>query len=428
MDVERWTLDVLRFVMRVTVINTGTELLLGQVLNTHLRFIAQEIFLLGLRVAEQSTVPDGLPIRHAIERTFAKADIVFVTGGLGPTTDDITRDIAAELLGLELKRDSALVSKITERLRTRGFPMTERILRQAEVPDGAVVLPNQNGTAPGLYLRTRSTAAGQTPHLFLLPGPPRELCPMFEASVLPILRKIAPGHSGVALRNFRLAGVGESVVEAAVGLQLLALPGIELGYCARPGEVDVRVLGPEQTLAEAEAIVRAAFPDSFYTAADESLEEVVVRLLAKCGATLAVAESCTGGHLADRITDVPGASVAFVAGYVTYANEAKVAGLDVDPELIRENGAVSSVVARAMAEGARKLSGSTHALATTGIAGPNGGSDQKPVGTVFIALASPDGETVIEKRRYLTDRETFKHLASQTALEMLRRRLIAESP
>lgn len=410
--------------MRVIVINTGTELLLGQVLNTHLRFIARQIFQLGLRVEQQLTVPDGLPIRLAIEASFETADIVFVTGGLGPTTDDITREIAAELLGLELKQDSEVAGKITARLRIRGFPMTDRILRQAKVPKGAVVLPNDHGTAPGLYLRAQSDSR-RTPHLFLLPGPPRELQPMFTESVMPILRAIYPQGAGVHWRNFRLAGVGESVVEAAVGPQLLALKEIELGYCARPGEVDVRVLGPEPTVAAAEAIMRGAFPDALYSTAEEDLEEVIVRLLTVRGATIATAESCTGGSLANRITNVPGSSAVFLAGYITYANEAKIAALGVEVALIEEHGAVSREVACAMAEGALRNAKADYALATTGIAGPAGGSDEKPVGTVFIALASQSAETAVERRRFLTDRESFKHLASQTALELLRRRILA---
>lgn len=215
------------------------------------------------------------------------------------------------------------------------------------------------------------------------------------------------------------------MVEAAVGPRLLALDGIELGYCARPGEVDVRVLGPAATLDAAEALMRGAFPDSLYTTAEEDLEAVVVRLLTRRGETLSTAESCTGGYLAHRLTNVPGSSAVFLAGFVTYANEAKVSALGVDAALLAVHGAVSEAVARAMAEGALRHANAKYALATTGIAGPEGGSETKPVGTVFIALASLGGETGVERRRYLTDRESFKHLTTQTALEMLRRRLLA---
>ncbi|MDQ2658947.1 MAG: competence/damage-inducible protein A [Verrucomicrobiota bacterium] len=407
--------------MRVIVLNTGTEILLGKVLNTHLTFIARAIFPLGLRVDRQETVPDGPAIRELLEAALAAADIIFVTGGLGPTTDDVTREAASELLEVELETDPAVAAKITQRLATRGFPMTDRILRQAMVPIGAEVLPNDNGTAPGLYLITQRAL---TKHLFLLPGPPRELEPMFRESVLPILAKIAPHTAVIECRTFRIAGVGESVVEAAVGPQLVALADLELGYCARAGEVDVRLLGPSPVLDKAERLLRDAFAKSIFTSEDENLEDVVVRMLTKRGETIATAESCTGGYLAHRLTNVPGASAVFHAGYVTYGNEAKAGALGVDPALIEAHGAVSEPVCRAMAEGALRAAGATHALATTGIAGPGGGSVEKPVGTVFIALASVNQATQVQQRRFQTDRESFKHLVTQVALELLRQTLL----
>ncbi|HMJ05874.1 MAG TPA: competence/damage-inducible protein A [Chthoniobacterales bacterium] len=414
--------------MRVIVINTGTELLLGQVLNTHLSFIAREIFQLGLRVDQQWTVPDGEAIAESLARAFQEADIVFVTGGLGPTTDDVTREAVAALLNLPLRQDPALTATITNRLRSRGFPMTDRILRQADVPEGAAILPNRNGTAPGLYLAPGGGVVTRTPHLFLLPGPPRELQPMFMESVLPIVREIAPERVGLGRRTFRLACIGESVVEAAIGRELLALDGIELGYCARSGEVDVRVLGSDRVLEAAEVAIRNAFPLAVYTVADEELEDVLVRMLRERNASVATAESCTGGYLAHRLTNVAGASAVFGAGYVTYANEAKESALGIEAALIAQYGAVSPEVAEAMALAAVRKAHSTYALATTGIAGPDGGSEEKPVGTVFIALAEAAGETHVQRRCFLTDRQTFKHLTTQTALQMLREHLLANSP
>lgn len=410
--------------MRTFVINTGTELLLGNVLNTHLTFIARELFPLGLRVGRQLTVPDGAAIQLAMAAALQEADLIFVTGGLGPTTDDITREAAAELLGRPLRQDAEVAAAITLRLRTRGFLMTDRILRQAAVPEGAIVLPNGNGTAPGLYLKNGG-GGGRSRHLFLLPGPPRELEPMFRRSVIPILQTIAKVDVRVECRIFRIACVGESVVEAAVGPKLLALAGVELGYCARLGEVDVRVLGPAPALEAAEQIIRAAFPRQLFTTADENLEEVVVRLLSEQKKTLAVAESCTGGYLGHRLTNVPGASAIFLAGYVTYANAAKAAVLNIDPAEIEKHGAVSDFVAGRMAEGARRRSNADYALATSGIAGPGGGSKDKPIGTVFVALASAGRETRVQRSRFQTDRQSFKQLASETALELLRERLVA---
>ncbi len=410
--------------MNVVVINTGTELLLGDVLNTHLVFIAQEILPLGLRVRRQVTVPDGEAIRRTLEESFDDGDIVVVTGGLGPTTDDITREVTAELLGLELHHDAEVMAAITARAAARGFRLTDRIPRQANVPAGATVLPNDHGTAPGLYLPPNLNISIASPHLFLLPGPPRELRPMFRESVLPILRLIAPPDARTHRRNYRIAGLGESLVEEAVGAELLAMPDLEVGYCAGAGAVDLRIIGPEGALSAADSLIMQKLGSAIYATADLSLEEVVVGLLAKRSETLATAESCTGGLLASRITDVPGASAVFRSGYVTYANEAKTDLLGVNETALVEHGAVSGAVARMMAEGARRRTNSSHAIATTGIAGPGGGTDSKPLGTVFIALASADCATEVERFRFLTERETFKRLATQSALEMLRQRLI----
>ncbi|PZR77068.1 MAG: competence/damage-inducible protein A [Chthoniobacterales bacterium] len=407
--------------MRTILINTGTELLLGDVLNTHLRFLAQEIFPLGLRIDRQITVPDGEAIRDAIEESPKAAEIVFITGGLGPTTDDITREITAELLGLKLEHDPAILRAIQERAARRGFRLTDRIARQADVPEGATVLPNENGSAPGLYLPLNIKA----PHLFLLPGPPRELHPMFRNSVMPILRTIVPNKSVTRRRTYRVAGMGESLVEEAIGERLVAIPGIELGYCARPGEVDLRIIGDESVLDQADAIITAGLGAAVFSRDGGSLEEAVVKLLREKKQTLAVAESCTGGALAHRITNVPGASAVFLAGYVTYSNEAKNGMLGIDPRLISEYGAVSEEVAQAMAESARTKSGATFALATTGIAAPGDGTSEKPVGTVFVALADGGAATLVRKFYFPDDRPIFKELTTQAALEMLRRAIPA---
>jgi len=405
--------------MRVIVINTGTELLLGDVLNSHLSFIAREIFALGLRIERQITVPDGEAIREAIAESLGRAEIIFITGGLGPTTDDITREVTADLLGLKLQHDPAILRAIQERAARRGFRLTDRVARQAEVPERATVLPNEHGSAPGLYLA--ADPVNKRPHFFLLPGPPRELHPMFRASVLPILREIVPTSSSIGRRMFRIAGMGESLVEEAVGARLLELPGLELGYCARPGEMDLRLVGEATVLDQAEKIVREKLGPAIFSADGGDLEEAVVKLLTERKQTLAVAESCTGGYLAHRITNVPGASAVLLAGYVTYSNEAKAAMLGIKPLLISEHGAVSKQVALAMAEGARLAAKADFALATTGIAGPAGGTEEKPVGTVFIALASDGRPTSVKRGFFPDDRPTFKELATQTALEMLRR-------
>ncbi len=409
--------------MRVEVINTGTELLLGSVLNTHLRFLAEGLFSLGLRVTHQVTVPDGPEIRSALLESFERAEIVIVTGGLGPTTDDITREVAAELLGLPLEHDESIMRAIAARFRGREMKMSPRVERQAQRPAGGVVLPNAHGTAPGLYFapQPRATHARLTPHLFLLPGPPRELHPMFAESVVGLLRPLLPPRT-VEMRVWKVSGMGESHVEELVGEPLLGL-GVELGYCARPGEVDLRVIGTEEQLAAAAAIIEPALSERIVSPDARSLEGVVVELLAARKAFLSTAESCTGGGLAHRVTNVPGASAVFGEGFITYANEAKARALDVGEALLREHGAVSAPVAVAMAEGALARSGADFALSTTGVAGPGGGTPEKPVGTVFIALAQRNRPTVVERHRFPTDRATFKDLASQAALDLLRRRL-----
>ena len=406
--------------VNVEIINTGTEILLGNVVNTHLAFLAQELFAIGLRVQRQVTVPDGDAIREALVESFARADIVIVTGGLGPTTDDITREIAAELLGVKMEFDAEVMHAIETRFARRNLAVTERVKRQAQVPRGATVLPNRNGTAPGLYFPQFEI---RNPHLLLLPGPPRELHPMFTGSALPILKKITPGGNAIGCRLYRIAGLGESQVEHLVGEDLLAIHGLELGYCARPGEVDVRCIGAADVLEKAHTIVAAKLQPYIISETGGSIEQAVVETLIARGAKLAVAESCTGGALANRITNVSGASNTFVAGFVTYANEAKSSALGVDPALIAEFGAVSREVAAAMAGGALRNSGADFALSTTGIAGPTGGTPQKPVGTVFIGLAFKNAPTEVEQHLFATDRETFKQIVTQTALDLLRRNL-----
>src|SRR5947209_2204445 len=409
--------------MRAVLLNTGTELLAGDVQDTHLAFIAREIFALGLRIEERRTVGDGEVIGETLKELFSRAEIIFVTGGLGPTSDDITRDIAAGLLGLELQEDAKLLASLKERLSARGIKWVSSIARQAQVPAGAGILSNENGSAPGLYLKANINPRIQSPHIFLLPGPPRELQPMFRAFVMPILRSIVPASALIERRLYKIADKGESLVEEAIGELVLAIPGIELGYCARPGEVDLRIIGKAEAIEQADTIIRSTLGPSVFSAADETLEEVVVKLLVQRNQTVAVAESCTGGLLANRITNVPGASAVFLAGYVCYANQAKIEMLDVDRELIEKHGAVSEQVACALAEHARACARSDYALATTGVAGPSGGSPEKPVGTVYIALAA-SGTTIAKRFFFPTDRETFKQIATQAALELLRRRLI----
>jgi nicotinamide-nucleotide amidase len=410
--------------MIVEVLNTGTELLLGEVLNTHAAWFGKQLFPLGLRISRQTTVPDGEAIRKALSECFGRADIVLVTGGLGPTTDDITRETVAELLGIELVADDAIRRKIEAMVAARGHTMRERMLRQTMVPAGAAVLPNENGSAPGLYLPMKS--APGSPHLFLLPGPPRELQPMFAESVLPLLRKLCGNLPARECRVYRIVGLGESTVEESVGLGLEKRGDLEVGYCARPNEVDLRLIGTREILDEVEPEIYRAVGSHLFSQKGENLEEWVVAKLCELHLKIATAESCSGGLLAHRLTNVPGASEVFTHGFVTYSNAAKTSELGVSSPLIEAHGAVSVPVAVAMAAGALENSGADYALSLTGIAGPGGGSEQKPVGLVFIALARRGKPTLCNECRFPRDRETFKQLATQTALDMLRHELIAQ--
>jgi len=412
--------------MRAILINTGTELLLGDVQDAHLAFIAREILPLGLRIEERRTVPDTDVIRRTLTELFPRCEILFVTGGLGPTTDDITREMVAESVGLELHQDPELLAWLQQRLQVRGIKWSSSIARQADVLTGAQILPNEHGSASGFYLKANINARIPSPHIFVLPGPPRELQPMFRQFAMPILKSIIEVPLPVERRSYSIAAMGESLVENAIGAQVLAIPGIELGYCARPSEVEVRIIGDPKAIQVADAIIRRELGISIFSDNNEALEAVVVRLLKQRKETLATAESCTGGLIADMITNVAGASESFLAGYVTYANSAKSDVLNVDSKLIEKHGAVSDAVARAMAEGARTRAACTYGLATTGIAGPMGGSEEKPVGTVYIALASVSSRTAVKKFLFPTDRETFKQLAARAALDLLRRRLLSE--
>jgi nicotinamide-nucleotide amidase len=405
--------------MRIELLNTGSELLLGTVRDAHLQWLAQEIFPLGLRISRQGTVPDGSPIRDLLQEASGRSDLLIVTGGLGPTTDDITREIAAELTGRKLHLHQETLDRIQERCRRRGFAFQERMTRQAMVPEGARVLPNDNGTAPGLHIPGRDGI----PDIFLLPGPPRELQPMATAHLLPFLREKTAGQDRHECRIYRVVGMGESLLEAKVGLELSKRSDLEVGYCARPNEVDFRLIGPKAVLDAVEPLVLEVVGDHLLPMEDDSMEESIVRMLTERYLTLATAESCTGGLLANRITDVPGASAVFLEGFVTYSNASKTALLGVPAELISAHGAVSEQVVRAMAEGVLTKSGTTHALATTGIAGPGGGSEEKPVGTVWLALSSKGEETVSWKQHLPLDRKAFKRAVTQSALDRLRRHL-----
>ncbi|MFM2198054.1 MAG: hypothetical protein RLZZ505_1486 [Verrucomicrobiota bacterium] len=409
--------------MRIEILNTGTELLLGNTLNTHGSWFGRQLFTMGLRVARQTTVPDGEAIREAFSEMVVRADVLLITGGLGPTSDDLTREIVAETLGIELHQDEQALRILESFFALRGKPMAPANLRQAMVPTGADVLPNPNGTAPGLYLPPRINGKSNCA-VFLLPGPPRELYPMFHNEVVPRLRSLAGVSEIAEVAELKFTGIGESDFHHGIDDSLAKIPGLEYGYCARIGEVDLRLIGPPEAIDAGRSLALDNFGSHLISDDGSSLEATVVRLLREKGSTLATAESCTGGLIANRITNVPGASEIFTHGWVTYANEAKTSQIGVPMEMINTHGAVSEEVARAMAEGAQRESGADFAISVTGIAGPAGGTEDKPVGTAWLALAEKGGVTTALKVYHPRARKDFKQAVSQSALDLLRRRVV----
>lgn len=410
--------------MRIEVLNTGSELLLGNTVNTHAAWFGRELFKLGLRIARQTTVPDGEAIRDAIGESLSRADVLIVTGGLGPTSDDLTREITASVLGLELITDEAALRSLEAFFALRGRPMAGANLKQAQVPVGADVLPNPHGTAPGVYVPPRLNGRSDCA-VFLLPGPPRELYPMFHTEVVPRLRALAGMETTDEVLELKFTGIGESDFHQGIDDALAAIPGLEYGYCAHIGEVDLRLIGTPEACERGRSIAMEHFAAFLISDDGSSLEATVVRLLTERQLTLATAESCTGGLIANRITDVPGASAVFTHGFVTYANDAKTGLLGVSPDDLLHHGAVSETVACQMAAGALHASGADIAVAVTGIAGPGGGTPEKPVGTAWIGLARRAAPPAAFKVFHPRNRHDFKLAVSQAALETVRRHLRA---
>jgi nicotinamide-nucleotide amidase len=419
-------------VVNIEIVNTGSELMLGRVLNTHQQWLCRRLADLGHVVTQQVAIADnGAEIQNAVREALNRADLVITTGGLGPTSDDLTRELIAELLGKKLVENPEVLAHIEKIFAKRGRPRPARTSVETFVPEGALVFLNQFGTAPGLAMRIESrvqSSRSKAQWLVMLPGPPRELRPMFDAAVVPLLKREFVGEIFVC-RTLRTSGIGESRVQEFVeaDLQPLMARGLEIGYCARPGAVDVRLTasGTEaaKIVRDGEAVVQSILGRNVFGFDDDEMEGVVAGLLRSQKKTLALAESCTGGLIANRVTNVPGASEIFLGGVVSYANAAKEKFLGVRAETLARHGAVSEAVAGEMAAGARAKFGADFAVAVTGIAGPTGGTPEKPVGTVFIALASAAG---VETQKFFNvwERETFKQVTATEALEWLRQKLV----
>lgn len=419
--------------MRAEIINIGTELLTGHTLNTHQQWLGRALTRLGFDVVRQISIPDQAEtIVASLDEAMDCAELIVITGGLGPTQDDRTREAIAALFGMELVRNPEVEAHVRNWYAQRGRPLYPEVLNQAMVPSGATVLINEYGTAPGWIIQTvRSDGlVERTVHIICLPGPPRELYPMFKNQIEPWLtRTFSSSLPNRVCRLLRTTGIPESAMEKTIKSILADLlgGGLEVGYYSRPGEVDLWLTasgGSASDLVQnAISRIEEAVGDAIYATDEVDLEHVVVKMLIERGLSLATAESCTGGLLAHRITNVPGASATFKGGVVAYSNELKEQLLGVSGELLDRHGAVSEPVARAMAEGARIRFNVDLAIGITGIAGPGGGAQEKPVGTVYIAL-SDSQQTVVLRCLNAFDRVTFKHVTTQQALDLLRRRML----
>ena len=406
------------------IIAIGSELLAPDRSDTNSLWLTEKLNRLGIEVKLKTIVgDDDSRLEEAIKDATRRSKVVITTGGLGPTEDDITRKVTARALGRRLLLDENVLAEIRQRFQTFGVTMPERNSRQAMVIEDSQVLPNPNGTAPGLFIDHNGTA------VVLLPGPPREMRPMFEDHVSELLESRA-GSLKVVRRMMRVAGMGESAVDEKIAPIYTQYENPQTTILFNQSEIEIHLTARGRTEQEAEALldrlseqIEERLGNAVFSFAGETMEEVVGLKLSVGGYTLSVAESCTGGLLAQRITEVPGSSKYFIECVVAYANEAKVKTLGVEPILLLEHGAVSGPVAEAMAEGIRKRAGTDFGLSITGIAGPDGGTEEKPVGLVYIALASDTG-TEHRKFKLPGDRQLIRWRASQAALDLLRRRLI----
>jgi nicotinamide-nucleotide amidase len=401
------------------IITVGNELVRGQSIDTHSAYLSSELAPLGLRVRFQTSVGDVVDeIAEAVRTAWGRADLVVLTGGLGPTVDDLSREGLSQALGLTLSEDAAVWDAIQARFQKAGRTPTPNNRRQAFVPQGAVVLPNENGTAPGLKIEKDGKA------LFALPGPPSELRPLVQGALLPWLKSKQSQH--VQTRRLRCFGLGESAVDEALKGLVKHPEHQDLAMLAHGGEVELILTATDAGEAKAklhveemEAGVLERLGSRIFSLDGRSLEAVVVGLLKEAKNTVAVAESCTGGRVMSRLTSVPGASEVFQQGFVTYADEAKQLLLDVPPFVLKRAGAVSKDCALAMAVGLARRVDADYTVAVTGIAGPDGGSEEKPVGTVHIAVAAPTG---VRHQRYAfksSDRGGVQSRATQAALWLL---------
>jgi nicotinamide-nucleotide amidase len=406
------------------IIAVGSELLTPERSDTNSLWLTEKLNDIGVEVKLKTIVgDDDARLEETIRDAVKRSDIVITTGGLGPTEDDITRQVSARALNKDLEYHSDLEDHLRERFRNWGREMPAINKRQAFIVAGSEVLPNPNGSAVGMYLTENDK------HIAILPGPPREMQPMFEDLVLPKL-KAAAGTVSVYRRFLKVVGLGESALDEAIAPIYTSYHNVQTSILFNKSEVDVQLALRDDNetrargvLDEIEAKIVANLGRAVFSVQGESMEEVVGRLLSKSGKTVSVAESCTGGLIGARLTEVPGSSSYFIEGVVSYSNEAKIRTLNVPKALLDEFGAVSAEVAAAMADGMRKRAETDYALSVTGIAGPGGGTEEKPVGLVYLGLAS-ELETKTRRLMLPGDRYLIRWRSSTAAMDFLRRQLL----
>jgi nicotinamide-nucleotide amidase len=406
----------------------GSEMLTPFRQDTNSLYLTAKLNELGVEVIFKTVVGDNLEhLTQAASMALSRAEVVIFMGGLGPTEDDLTREAVAHALGLELRRDPAIVTALEQRFAAHGWKMAANNIKQADVIAGATVLPNADGSAPGQWLSGKYESRERI--IILLPGPPHELKALFEEQCLPRLRAKLPPQF-IATRELKITGLGESQCDARVAPIYKNCKDVQTTILAGAGEIQLHLKSRDSSMEKAQDRVdqlvdklEEELGDCVFSDNGDSIEQIVGYYLQMRNATLAVAESCTGGLVAERLTSVSGSSRYFLGGAVVYSNQLKTAYAGVPEEMIKTQGAVSREVAGALAEGIRKKTGATLGWGITGVAGPTGGTDAKPVGLVFHALASDAGTEIIE-RKFAGDRKRIRRLASQQALDMVRRKLM----
>lgn len=409
--------------LRAEIISIGTELLLGEIINTNAQYIARELASLGIDVYHQSVIGDNeTRLSEAFETAFKRSDVVITTGGLGPTKDDMTKETAASFFGKKLIPHEESLKKIEAYFKGRGLNVNEGNRKQGYFPEGSIVLPNPNGTAPACIIEDRNKK------LILLPGPPKEMIPLFEAEVLPYLKKFQDKFFSFKVLN--VCGIGEGEMEEVIMDIVDRQTNPTVAPYAKPNGLTLRIAASGHTQEEADELVQPMEEQikerlglNIYGEDDISLEEVVAEILIEKQLTISIAESCTGGFLSGRLVNYPGISSVFMEGIITYSNESKVKYLGVNPETIEKYGAVSEEVAREMAEGICKSAHTNIGLSVTGLAGPGGGSEDKPIGLVYVGICI-NGVTTVKELNLGGSRNRIRSLTTTYALDLLRREVM----